>query len=325
MRPYYRVTADSRDITEQIRSAGLIEMRVRDLLGFESDELTIEVNDIGAGISWPREGAKLSVAMGYRESGLVPQGEYVVSRVSHSGPPDRMTISAKSADLLASLKVPRTRSWHGTTVGGILSSIAREHGLKPAIDPQLASQSVPHLDQAESDLALMTRLGERYHATAKPAGGHLVFVRRGVSLSASGKPLPTVTIQRKEGDSHQFDVEKRPSYTGVRVPYRSGKGGKPAYAMSGSAGNLKTLGTLHPSSAEANAAAVGELKRLTQAVATLQLELGLGNPTLLAGMPIKLQGWRKELLLNWIIEEVEHKISGQSGISSSVKLTTKQA
>lgn len=322
MRPLYRITANRRDITEQIQAAGLISLRVRDLHGFESDEVTLEVNDIGSKVVFPSQGAKLSVAMGYRESGLIPQGEYIVSSIRHSGAPDKLVITAKAADMLASLKVPRTRSWQGQTVGSLLTQIAAAHGLTPAIDSRLAGQVIAHLDQTESDMALLTRLGERYHATAKPAGGRLLFVRKGSSATVSGLGLPPVTIQRSSADSHEFQLEGRAEYSGVRASF--GKVGKPQYVQVGAQEHPKTLMSLFATQAEAQAAAEGEWRRMQQGVATMSLTLAVGRPELFAGQPIQLQGWRKELQLTWIVEEVEHELEGNSGISSRLKLTTKQ-
>jgi phage protein D len=50
--------------------------------------------------------------------------------------------------------------------------------------------ALPHTDQAsESDMNLLHRLAKRYDAIAKPAGGHLLFLRGGDAQSVTGVAL----------------------------------------------------------------------------------------------------------------------------------------
>lgn len=48
------------------------------------------------------------------------------------------------------------------------------------------------------------RLARQYGAIASVKNGNLLFIRQGQGKSASGKPLPVITITRKDGDSHRF-------------------------------------------------------------------------------------------------------------------------
>ncbi|MEA3411805.1 MAG: hypothetical protein U9R74_09720 [Pseudomonadota bacterium] len=55
----------------------------------------------------PRTGARLEVAIGYRETGLFDMGQNMVDKVEASGPPDTITVRAKAADMLATMKACR--------------------------------------------------------------------------------------------------------------------------------------------------------------------------------------------------------------------------
>ncbi|MFM9587188.1 hypothetical protein, partial [Streptomyces caniscabiei] len=69
MRPQFRVFADDRDITSRIAER-LIEMTITDEAGFQSDALTISVDDADGVLAVPRKGARLAVHLGYEETGL---------------------------------------------------------------------------------------------------------------------------------------------------------------------------------------------------------------------------------------------------------------
>ncbi len=73
------------------------------------------------------------------------------------------------------------------------------------MSPHLASIALPHTDQShESDMNLLSRLAKRYDAVAKPAGGTLVFTRRGIAKSASGQDLARITLTPKDGGDYRM-------------------------------------------------------------------------------------------------------------------------
>ena len=51
---------------------------------------------------------------------------------------------------------------------------------------------------------LLMKLARQYGAIASVKDGNLLFIRQGQGKTASGKPLPVITITRKDGDSHRF-------------------------------------------------------------------------------------------------------------------------
>lgn len=218
-RPIYRIEVDGIDITPQIVGR-LISLDHTDNRGFEADQVDLALDDTDGRLSLPAKGAKLRVAFGWPETGLVDKGEYNADEIEHSGPPDILTIRARSADLRGGLNTQRERSWHDVTLGDVVCTIADECDLTPSVAKQLAGQAIEHLDQTNETAAnLLTRLAQQFDAIATVKSGRLVFMPLGGGVSASGKALPAITITRQSGDQHRFGIADRETYTGVKALY----------------------------------------------------------------------------------------------------------
>lgn len=97
----------------------------------------------------------------------------------------------------------------------VVKEIAARHKLKMALGKDLSDKPVEHIDQTnESDGSFLMRLARQYGAIASVKNGNLLFIRQGQGKSATGKPLPVITITRKDGDSHRFTLADRGAYTG---------------------------------------------------------------------------------------------------------------
>src|SRR6185369_1057851 len=106
--------------------------------GFEADTVEIDLDDTDGALDLPPRGAVLDLAFGWAADGVVHKGSYTVDEVAHHGAPDTLSIRARSADLRAGLTTQRERSWHATTLGAIVRTIADENGLIPVIPASLA-------------------------------------------------------------------------------------------------------------------------------------------------------------------------------------------
>lgn len=218
-RPVFRVEVDGKDITCTVRGR-LISLTLADNRGFDADQLDLVLNDSDGKLDLPPRGAEVRVQIGWQDSGLVDKGSYTVDEVSHSGAPDTMTIRARSADLRSGLTTQRERSWHNISLGDIIQTIAGENGLVPSVAGVLAGQIIEHIDQTnESAVNLLTRLADQFDAISAVKNGLLMFVPAGGGVSASGKRLPAVTLTRQSGDSHQFSIADRDTYTHVKATY----------------------------------------------------------------------------------------------------------
>jgi phage protein D len=122
-----------------------------------------------------------------------------VDELTWSGPPDRVTITAHSANFKGSFRTRKTRSWHATTLGQIVAQIAADNALTPACHPDLAAQTVPSAEQHnKSDMQFIRDLGRQFDALATVKAGTLLFAPRDATTSISNRPLPTRTITRQQ-------------------------------------------------------------------------------------------------------------------------------
>lgn len=218
-KPIYKLTVDGENITAAVQGR-LVSLTLTDNRGFEADQLDIVLDDSDGKLDLPPKGALVHVSLGWQDSGLVDKGSYTVDEISHSGAPDTLTLRARSADLRSGLTTQRERSFHQQTVGAIVKIIAEENDLIPMVSPLLASQVVDHIDQTnESSANLLTRLAKQFDAIATVKSGRLMFIHAGGGVSASGKPLPGVTITRQKGDGHHFSIADREAYSHVRATY----------------------------------------------------------------------------------------------------------
>ena len=173
---------------------------MRDEVGYQSDELAIRLDDRGGEIELPRRGVALELELGYEASGRVAMGRFVVDEVGVSAPPETITVRATAADMRTGAKQRKTRSWDQVTIGDLVATVARDHDLKPRVASELAGIVLPHVDQTdESDLNLLTRLGQTYDAVARPVAGRLVFVRRGAGMSATQGAITAVRVTPRAG------------------------------------------------------------------------------------------------------------------------------
>ncbi|MDE0167352.1 MAG: contractile injection system protein, VgrG/Pvc8 family [Bryobacterales bacterium] len=336
MTPAYRIVVDGhQDVTAAIRER-LLSLRVSDDEGYQSDTVEIRLDDRGGTVELPRRGAELTVELGYdqapeseRRNGLkpgrVPMGRYTVDEVELSGPPATLAIRAKAADMRAALKQRRTRSWQSVLLGDLIKTIGREYGLDARVADELAKIVLPHVDQTdESDLHLLTRLGERYDAAARPANGRLVFARRGAALSAASGPLAAVRIAREQAGDYRVTLADRPEYRSVRAYWYDTAAGRRMEVTAGDGEPVYVLRDDHAGEAAARAAAKARLDILGRGSATLSLSLEPGVPAVSAESPLTLSGFRSGVDGLWIAARVSHEIDN-SGYSTRVEAKTPAA
>ncbi|RUW51661.1 hypothetical protein EOA32_15390 [Mesorhizobium sp. M1A.F.Ca.ET.072.01.1.1] len=108
-----------------------------------------------------------------------------------------LSITARSASLKGKVKQPTDRHWEKTTFGQVLGEAASEAGLRIKVHPSLASRPLEYEAQDnESFLAFADRLAREHGATFAIKGTRAGLVPRNRSVSATGKPLPTIVITR---------------------------------------------------------------------------------------------------------------------------------
>ena len=319
MKPAYSIVVDGDDVTGAFQGQ-LVALTITDKTGTDSDELEIEVTDPLGRIALPRRGVMVRVSIGW-DANLVDKGTYEIDEVEHSGPPDVIRIKGRAAQLQGKVKEQREASYHDTTLGQIVSTIADRLQLVTAIDPKLAATKVGHIDQTnESDANFLTRLGKTYGATATIKDGRLVFVPSGAGTGASGKALPSITVARDSTVSHRFTVADRDATTAVEAQWQDTDAGETKTVTAGDdSGTVTKLKPVYPTEDQAQAAAVAAKTEATRSQREIHLTLAVGRPELVAGGPMTLQGWRSEIDgVGWVIDEVTHTLTDGEGLATSL-------
>ncbi|EPI9236225.1 contractile injection system protein, VgrG/Pvc8 family, partial [Yersinia enterocolitica] len=204
--PDFMLTINQKDITQNIRDR-LLSLSLTDNRGFEADQLDIELDDADGQLTMPERGAVLSVFLGWKGASLMGKGDFIVDEVEHHGAPDTLTIRARSADFRGSLNARREVSYHATTLGNVVAQVAERNNLQAMLAEGLADITIPHIDQTqETDAKFITRLASLNGAVAAVKAGRLLFIKPGSAVTASGKPIPQMTITRQDGDQHSFSI-----------------------------------------------------------------------------------------------------------------------
>lgn len=325
--PDFRLTLGGKDLSPKIRPR-LISLRLTEKRGGDADQLDLVLDDSDGRVALPPEGAELSLALGWKSGdgvpiGLVDKGRFTVDAVAHTGPPDTVTISASAADFASALTTRREQSWHATTLGAVIKTIAARHKLQARCAPALASIGLGALaQQRESDIAFLRRLGREHDAVASIKSGCLIFAPIGAGITATGKPLPSVTIRRRDGDRHSYRVEKREAAGKVVAEWHDRKGAKKKKVEVGSGdGAERKLSRVYASEAEARRAATAESKRAGRAPRSLDLTLALGRADLSPEQPATASGYKAEIdAQHWLLGEVTHQLDDRGGFTTAIKL-----
>lgn len=324
----------------------IMSLEMTDNRGFEADELTITVDDSDGQIQLPPRGAELSASLGWRGEALVYKGVFIVDEVAHSGPPDTMTITARSADFRDEFNVKREVSWHDVTVERVVSAIARRYNLKPIISESLMGLEIDHADQTqESDMSFLTRMAEMLGAIATVKNGSLLFILPGGGVSASGEALPSFAITRSSGDRHSFRIADRDAYTGVRAYWLDLEFGKKKKVtvkkrkpekkkverssnregdyLDGEDGNVYVLRKTYNNEIAAKRAAAAKWQQLKRGAAEFTLTLAYGRADLYPEMHGTVTGFKTDIdNQDWIIARASHSIDG-NGFTTRLEFEAK--
>ncbi|WP_273745793.1 phage late control D family protein [Morganella morganii] len=329
----------------------MMGLTLTDNRGFEADTLEITIDDTDGKIELPPRGVDVSVAIGWRGEPLTHKGIFTVDEVSHSGPPDQLIVTARSADFRQDFNVKREYSWHDITVGKVVSAIAGRYNLTPAVSRQLIDIEIDHADQTnESDISFLSRMAEMLGAIATIKNGNLLFIIPNRGLSASGNPIPEIVITRDSGDKHSFRVADRDAYTGVKANWldlnfgkkpetsvkrkkrkskkskkekKEKSSSKEGEYLEGAEGNVFVMRQTFKTETAAKRAAAAKWLKLQRGAAEFSITLARGRADLFPEMPATVSGF-KSVIDNhkWIIARVVHQI-GEGGFQTQLELELK--
>lgn len=322
----YSIVVDGRDISRELRPR-LISLSLSEKRGSHADELELVLDDSDGKLAIPPAGAQIAVRLGWRDLGpaaaaqLIDKGLFKVDRRRHTGAPDRISVTAHSADLTRAFRQRRTTSWTRTTLGDVLGEIAGRNGWQPHISPDKAGIDLQHLDQArESDAAFLNRLGRLYDAVATVKAGRLIFAQIGAGVTASGVEIPSAAITRRSGDQHTWEAAERDAYTGVIAEWQNRVAAKREQVVVGSDENAKKLARVYASGKSARTAADTEWKKIQRGAAEFSLSLAVGRPDLFPERTLTVSGFKPEIdNAAWLISELRHTLDA-NGLRTQLQM-----
>ncbi|WP_225206256.1 contractile injection system protein, VgrG/Pvc8 family [Novosphingobium huizhouense] len=328
-RPAWRVTLDGADLTARF-APRLISLRLREGTGEEADEVEIVVDDSDGKFAPPKAGSELTVELGWERGtevrvGLVPKGIFVVDELSWSGPPDQITVTARSADFKGPIRTRKTRTFKDTTVGALIEQLAADNDLEPRCHPDLAGKPVAAAEQHNKpDMELLRDLGRHFDATATVKAGALIFAPRGSSTSATGRPIPAVTVRRDQCSRASWRrAQREKGEGGAEAQWHDQDEGKRKTVQHGT-GNAnaprRRLKRVYASEADAKTAAQSEAARIKRASASLELELAFGDTAIAPSTPVTVEGFRGHIDgQKWRVASAEHSMDAR-GLSTRLTL-----
>ncbi|WP_431274240.1 contractile injection system protein, VgrG/Pvc8 family [Variovorax ureilyticus] len=340
--PIWRIAVNGNNVSDRI-APRFVSLHITDDRGEDADEIELVVSDHDGLVELPDTGDTVTVAIGWKAEavaapyrqftseemgfpvGLIDKGSYTVQAVEHSGTPDIITIRARAANMLDSLRGLRDQSWHTTTVGAIVTSIAKRNRIEATVEKEVAVRKVKHADQlSESDASFLRRLAQTYDCFCTVKNGKLLFGQKRKGRTATGKELPPVIITRSNGDRHRWSRADRDAYSGVRAWFNNIKTGKRRAVVAGISGRAKDLRTVYASEQDALAAARAEWLRIQRGIFDFEITLAYGRADVIPQRPARVAGFKRQIdATPWMVANVRHTIDG-SGYTSAFTLETQQ-
>ena len=320
--------ATRRSSSRRRESDRLVELRITLTSDRASDALELELEATAGELAISAAERELRVSLGYTDSGLAPMGVYYHDESERQLVPRRLTVRATAADFRrrSGFKAPRRRSWDQVSLGHLVRTIAAEHGYIGRVAPDLADVVVAHIDQtAESDLHLLRRLARQYDATAKAAGGYLIFAPRESGRSAgTARPLPTIVYtpgRRAAGEagviSARYSARGRPRYCAVMASYQDVATAALVYVRAGAGDPVYIIREPFPDRPQAEAAAAACLSRFTRQTKEIEMSVS-GNPAVVSEAVLVLREWPETGDSRWTVLRTEHTLSKQRGYVTNV-------
>lgn len=315
-------------------NAALLNQRIMrwshtDGVGIQSDRLELTLNIEGLD-GLPSLSGKIGLRVGYKESGLVEKGQFLISQRTPVLFPMRLMIIATAAPFSESdssgYRQRRSASYGPTTLGALFRQLVSRHGFSPRVAPSLERVPVPHIDQSnESDMAFITRLAKRYCAITKPFNELYVLAEAGKTQTLTLQQLPEVKLSVTRGNhpgdqafiTAALNDKTRSKYQGSRVMWWDAAAGKQHVVEFGIA-PFKTLRQRFQNEAEARAVAEAELRRVGREGLELVIDCP-GNPLLAAEGLLRLdETWPGYMQGRWSITQVINVGDPVTGYRSSI-------
>jgi uncharacterized protein len=325
-RAAYTVTIAGSDVTSKLVPV-LISATVVLNADSQADTAEIVLDDTNGRISIPREGAKISVALGWQGGAQRTVFSGTIDQVRSSGGRTgrQLSISAKGVDAVGRQRSSLRRHWDDATVKSILTDAGKEAGIsKVSVDPQLASRVIKYWAMIdESYLAMGKRLAKDIGGNFRVQGAEALMARRGASYQTAVTAIYGQNL-------HSWDISPLMSlgvYGTIRSTWYDRAADQWRHIDIKTGLRSDAVLTLRPP-----AATEDEAKRKAQAAAdtskrdsgggTVVIE---GNPAAIPDALCAVMGARPSVDGAYRIANVTHNLSRGSGFVTSIELSQPEA
>lgn len=293
----------------------LSKVTITDNMGVVNDTLNLTLQDRHSQLAPPPQWGELE----FIYDG-VSLGTYELNEYTYDDNTGNTSIIAGGRDTSSNFKSKRTRTIEKTTLGSVLSSIAGEHGYQNAIDTNLSTIQLAHINQdQESDLNLLQRLSTENGAILKPTERTLVITTKD-GTDTSGSELPTFELPKKASCSIRCVTHT--TYNQIRAKYFDEDTNSMKFVVAGQGSPSADMPTQYKTKEEAQRAAEARLLEYKNASSTVTVNSPLWIEPF-GGSQIKIDGRRDDINGAWIAEKITHTI--YKGGLNSTKLSLIQA
>jgi hypothetical protein len=183
MKPAFSVSIGGVSVTGNLVDR-LLALEVTDQEGSQSDTVRILVDDRNGVLGVPKRGSVISVAMGYRETGLSFMGLFTVDTATLKGWPREMEITGKAMDFIKLMKEQRSKGYEKKTVGQICGEIAGRHGLANGCTGTIAKLKLDYIGQTEeSDAHFLQNIADRHDSVFAVKNGQLILKKKAENIT----------------------------------------------------------------------------------------------------------------------------------------------
>ncbi|PCK33101.1 phage late control D family protein [Pseudoalteromonas piscicida] len=320
LQPHYSIKANGNEVSKTLKNR-LVEVSVTTRTGLASDTCYVRFDNLAdAPIALPAPDDKLEIAMGYKE-GTKDQsapstklGLFEVGAYELTGPNRSLTLFGNKVLWDKDFKALKVRSWppegkdEPLKLDKLIKEIAGEYGLQAKIGEAFSGLEIPHIEQSESDMQLLSKLAVQFDAIMKIVDDKLIFMAKGTGKSLTGKALPSAALGKAQITAWRLNADHNKLIKAVNAYFYDKTLAQKTQVSVGGGSPQTTLSYVYYDEAQAKAAAKSMLQRLGRAHHELHLSV-VGDPALVAGGVVTLEEVDENLNGDWFITEVKHIIN----------------
>ena len=249
-------------------------------------------------------------------------GQFELDSVVAQGPPNTVTIKATSLPYSSTVRqTAKSKSWENYTLSGIGNEIASKNGMT-CMFLSSANPSYSRVEQYKtSDIAFLQKLCHDAGCSLKVSNNIIVIFDQ----ATYEKKSEVLTIKRGSGyTKYKLSTGENDTYTSCRVSYTT-----PSGSVISATAYIEDYDEKKENNQCLNiyqkVSSISEAKQLAEKMLRLHNKYELqavftfpGNPKLLAGCTVKLEGWGA-WSGKYIIKQAKHKVDN-SGYTTQITL-----